>query len=167
MELFFSNSNFNNLFESSSVKDFLVNSLVDSLFDSLMCLKISFRALKILKFSLSGLIPIDLNPSSFSNAFCISISQLICLSWDLLDQSPLQVYNHENKYQFHILKLCNEFVYSLSNAFFIESSIAFSVTFIMSCSLKPKMVPKFSLCFCFSNLFTPSLHCFTFLKLFH
>ena len=60
MELFLSNSNFNNLFESSSIKDFLVNSSVDSLFDSLMCLNISFWALKILKFSLSGLILINL-----------------------------------------------------------------------------------------------------------
>ena len=42
MELYSSNSNFNNLFESSSIEDFLVNSLVDSLFDSLMCLNISF-----------------------------------------------------------------------------------------------------------------------------
>ena len=35
IELFFLNSNFNNLFESSSIKDFLVNSLVDSLFYNL------------------------------------------------------------------------------------------------------------------------------------
>ena len=42
IELFFSNSNFHNLFESSSIKDFLVNSLADSSFDSLMCLNISF-----------------------------------------------------------------------------------------------------------------------------
>ena len=30
MELFDSNSNFNNLFESSSIKDFLVDFLIDS-----------------------------------------------------------------------------------------------------------------------------------------
>ena len=84
---------------------------------------------------------------------------------DYNHQSPLQVYNHENKYQFHILKLCNEFVYP-SNEFFIESSVVFSVTFIMSYSLKPKPVLKFSLSFSFSNLFTPSLHCFNPLQLF-
>ena len=47
MELSDLNSNFNNLFESSSTKDFFVNSSVDFLFDSLMCLNISFMALKV------------------------------------------------------------------------------------------------------------------------
>ena len=76
MELTDLSSNLNNLFDSSSTKDIFV----DSLFDSSMCLDISFMALKALKFSLSGLILINLQPSSFSNAFCLSISQLISLS---------------------------------------------------------------------------------------
>ena len=49
MELFDLNSNLNNLFESSSVKDFLVDSLVNCLVDLVM-LPIST---KILKFSLA------------------------------------------------------------------------------------------------------------------
>ena len=55
MELFDLNFSFNNLSEFSSITDFLV----DSLADSLMCLCISFMALKILTFSLSGLILIN------------------------------------------------------------------------------------------------------------
>ena len=66
IELSFLNYNLNNLFERSSIKDFLV--------DSLMCLCISFMALKILKFSSSGLILINSQLSSFSNAFCLFIS---------------------------------------------------------------------------------------------
>ena len=80
MELSDLNSSLNNLFESSSTKDFFVDSSVDFLFDSLMCLTISFMALKTLKFSLSGLILINLQLSYFSNAFCLSILQPISLS---------------------------------------------------------------------------------------
>ena len=65
MELFDLNSNLNNLFESSSIKDFSANFLVDFL----MCLCISFILLKILKSSSSGLILINVQPSYFSNAF--------------------------------------------------------------------------------------------------
>ena len=49
------NSNLNNLLERSSIKDFLVNFLVDFL----MCLCISFMALKILKPSSSGSVLIN------------------------------------------------------------------------------------------------------------
>ena len=42
MELLDLNSNLDNLFESSSIKDFSVEFLVDFLIDSLMCLNISF-----------------------------------------------------------------------------------------------------------------------------
>ena len=80
MELSDLNSSLNNLFESSSTKGFFVDSSVDFLFDSLMWLNISFMALKTLKFSLSELILINSQPSSFSNAFCLSISQPISLS---------------------------------------------------------------------------------------
>ena len=58
-----------NLFESSSIKDVLVDFLVD-LTIKLCILPIST---KILKFSLAGVILINLQLSSFSNAFCLSI----------------------------------------------------------------------------------------------
>ena len=156
MELSDLNSNLSNVFESSSTKDFFVDSSVDFLFDSWMYLNILFMSLKTLNFSLSGLILINLQPSFFSNIFCLSISQPNLYPHDYTHQSPLQVYNHENKYQFHILKLCNEFVYSLHQMHcLLNLALFFFVTFIMSCSLKPNIVLKFSLCFSFSNLFTP------------
>ena len=71
MELFDLNFNVNNLFESSLLKDFLV--------DFLMCLCISFIALKILKSFSSALILINSQLSSFSNAFCLYISWSIFL----------------------------------------------------------------------------------------
>ena len=46
MELFDLNSNLNKLFESSSIKVSLVDFLVNFLVDFLMCLCISFIALK-------------------------------------------------------------------------------------------------------------------------
>ena len=69
MGLFDLISNCDNFFESSSIKDFLVDFLVD--------LTIKLRILPIstetLKFSLAGLILINLQLSSLSNAFCLSI----------------------------------------------------------------------------------------------
>ena len=50
------NSNLNNLFERSSINDFLVYSSVNFLVDFLMCLSISFVALKILTYFSSELI---------------------------------------------------------------------------------------------------------------
>ena len=73
MELFDLNSNFNNLFESSSIKDSLVNFLV-GLTIKLCILPISA---KMLKFSLAGLILINSQFSSFSNTFCL------CISWPI------------------------------------------------------------------------------------
>ena len=107
------NSSLNNLFESSSTKNFFVDSSVDYLCDSLMCLNISFMGLTTLKSSLSTLILINLQPSSFSKAFCLFISQPMSLSHDYSHQSALQVSNPENKNQFHMIKLCNKFAYSL------------------------------------------------------
>ena len=74
MELFDLNSNLNNLFERSSIKDFFVDFSVNFLVDILMCLCISFIALKILKSFSSEFILINLRSSSLSNAFCLSIS---------------------------------------------------------------------------------------------
>ena len=48
MELSDLNSILNSLFESSSTKDFFIDSSVDFLFDSLMFLNILFMALKTL-----------------------------------------------------------------------------------------------------------------------
>ena len=80
MELFDLNFNLNNLFESSSIKDFLVDCSVNFLVDFLMCLCISLMALKILKSSLSGLVLMNPQTSSFSIAFCLFISWSIFLS---------------------------------------------------------------------------------------
>ena len=78
--LFFLDPNLHNLFESLSLKYFLVDFSVDFLIDSLMCLNISFLALKILKSFSSGLFLMNSQLSSFSNAFCLFISWLIFLS---------------------------------------------------------------------------------------
>ena len=72
MELFDVNSSFNNLFERSSMKDYLVYSL--------MCLCISFMTLKILNFSSSGLAVTNSQPNYFSNALYFFISWSIFLS---------------------------------------------------------------------------------------
>ena len=72
MELFDVNSSFNNLFERSSMKDYLVYSL--------MCLCISFMTLKILNFSSSGLAVVNSQPNYFSNALYFFISWSIFLS---------------------------------------------------------------------------------------
>ena len=61
MELPDLNSDLNNSIESSSIKDILVEFLIDSL----MCLNILFLALEILKSSSSGSILITLQLSSF------------------------------------------------------------------------------------------------------
>ena len=74
MELFDLNSNLNNLFESSSIKDFLVDSLVTFLVDLIIKLCILPISTKILKFCLVGLILINSQPSLFSIAFCLCIS---------------------------------------------------------------------------------------------
>ena len=76
MQLFDLNSSLNNFSEILSIKDFLV----DSLADSLMSLCVSFMALKILKSYLSRLILINSQPNFFSNAFCLCISSLVSLS---------------------------------------------------------------------------------------
>ena len=70
----------NNLFESSSMKDFLVDSLVSFLVNFLICPCISFMTLKILKSFSSGLILINSQLSCFSNVFCLFISWSIFLS---------------------------------------------------------------------------------------
>ena len=67
-----SNSNSKNFFEILSVNDFLD--------DFLMCLCISFIALKILNFFSSGLILINSQPNYFSIAFSLCISFSIFLS---------------------------------------------------------------------------------------
>ena len=80
MELFDLNSNLNNLFESSSMKDLLVDFSVYFLVDSLMSLCISFIALKILKSFSSELFLMNSQLSYFSNAFCLYVSWSIFLS---------------------------------------------------------------------------------------
>ena len=67
MELFDLNSILNNLLESSSIKAFLV----DFLIDSLMCSYNLLLALPILTFFSSGLILIKSQPNFFSNPFCL------------------------------------------------------------------------------------------------
>ena len=65
IELFDLNSNLNNLFESSSMKASLVDSSVSFLVDLIMKFCILPISTKILKFSLSGLILINSQPSFF------------------------------------------------------------------------------------------------------
>ena len=70
IELFDLSSSLNNLFENSSIKDFLVDFLVDL---TMQCCILPIST-KPLKFSLAGLILINLQPSSFYIGFCLSIS---------------------------------------------------------------------------------------------
>ena len=72
IEWFNSNSNSKSFFEILSVNDFLD--------DFLMCLCISFIALKLLKIFSSGLILINSQPNYFSIAFGLCISFSIFLS---------------------------------------------------------------------------------------
>ena len=74
MELFDLNSNLNNLFENSSIKNFLVDSSVNFFVDLVMNFFILPISTKIIKFSLAELILINSQPSLFSIAFCLSIS---------------------------------------------------------------------------------------------
>ena len=74
MELFDLNSSLNNLFESSSLKDFLVDSSVNFLVDLTIKLCILPISTKILKSFSSGLILINSQPSSYSIALCLFIS---------------------------------------------------------------------------------------------
>ena len=59
MELFNLNSNLNNLSESSSIKDFLVDSSVKLLFASTIRFCIKPNSTKVSSFSLAGLILIN------------------------------------------------------------------------------------------------------------
>ena len=105
-EWFDLNSNSSNLFERSSISDFSV--------DFLMCLCILFISLKMLKFFSSGLILINKQSSSFSSAFCLSVSLLrflLACPNSLIHQ--LQVYVYESKDQPFSLKYCIEFAYLL------------------------------------------------------
>ena len=72
----FKNTNFNSLFEGLSIRDFFVHSLDNFL----MCLCISFKALKILKFSLSELILINSQLSSFFIAFLFKVLKILKFS---------------------------------------------------------------------------------------
>ena len=69
MELFDLKSNPNSLFEMSSIKD-----TVNFLFDLVMYFCIYPISTTVLKFYLAGLILLNSQPSSFSIAFCLSIS---------------------------------------------------------------------------------------------
>ena len=73
MQLFDLNSNFNNLFEISSIKASLVDFSVNFLVDLAMQFCVLPISTKILKFSLTGLILINSQPSFFNIAFCLSI----------------------------------------------------------------------------------------------
>ena len=115
IELFDLNSNLNNLFESSSNKDSFVDSSANFLFSSTIKICILPISTKILKFSLAGLILINTQPNSFSNAFCLSISQPISLS--------LCPYILENIHQFYNLKHCVEISFLQLKIVFIFVSI--------------------------------------------
>ena len=68
IEWFDLNFGSSNLFQRSSISDFLV--------DFLMCLCVLLIYLKMLEFFPSGLVLIYTQSSSFSSAFCLSISLL-------------------------------------------------------------------------------------------
>ena len=131
IELFDLNLSSNILFEIFSTQDFLV--------DFLMCLCISFMALKVLKFSSSGLILINTLPSSFSIAFCLCISYFYY--YNLIHQLLLLIYTHENKDHFCSIGRCIELAYFFpSNASVIDSNTVCSLQLITSCSLNRKFL---------------------------
>ena len=87
--------------------------LVDFLIDSLMCLCISFTALKILTFSTSRLILINSQKAFLLLSLVFLILGQYFYPYDPLHQLLLQVYSHENKDQFYSLKHFIEFAYLL------------------------------------------------------
>ena len=106
MELFDLNSNLNNLFESSSTKDFSVDSSVNVLVDLVMQFCILPNSIRILKFSLAGYI----NNNKFTTTFifyCFFFflfrSQYPCYYF-LVHQRLLLIYTWENMHQFYSLK---------------------------------------------------------------
>ena len=100
-----SNSNCDNLVETLFFKGFLV--------DYLICQNFSWAALKTWKSFLSGLILINLQPSSCFIAFCLFISLSIFSLLCPLSSTLLQAYSHENTSQSYNLKHCLEFAYFL------------------------------------------------------
>ena len=100
IEWFDLNSDSSSLFERPSIRDFL--------FDFLMCLRILFFSLKMLNFFSSGLILINTQSSSFSSAFCLSISLLRFLS-----ACPNSSASIASKDQSYNIKHCIEFAYLL------------------------------------------------------
>ena len=111
MELFDLNSNLNSLFESSSVKDFLVDFSVNFLVDFLKCLCVSFIALKILKSSSSKSTLINYNQVLFLMLFVFVFHGPYFYLYDLFHQLLVQVYSHEDKDQFYTLRHSIEFAY--------------------------------------------------------
>ena len=105
MILFDLNSNPNNLVEILFIRVFLVDCFIRVfLVDCLTCLNISLIALKISKSSLSGLILINLQPSSCSIAFFILFcSQYFCRCGHF-HQFLLRAYSHKNVSQSYNLK---------------------------------------------------------------
>ena len=102
MELFDLNSSLNNLSESSS---FLVEFFIDIAIKPCI-LPIST---KMLNFSLARLILMSLQPSSFSNPFCLCIPGHIPLYlciYGLDHQLILLIYGRENMHQCSSLKHC-------------------------------------------------------------
>ena len=93
----------------------------------------------MLKSFSSGLILINTQLSSFSNAFCFSISLLIFLLVCLIHQLQLQAYIYENKDQSCSLMHYLEFVYFLLQTYLLLNFfIVCSLVLITSCNLNPK-----------------------------
>ena len=94
------NSNPNNLVEVLFLLSlFLLKFYWLFLVDCLMCMTISFIALKISKSSLPGSIPINLQKSSRSIAFCLFVFWLYYCHCDHFHQFLLWAYSHENTSQ--------------------------------------------------------------------
>ena len=103
MSLFDLNFRFNNLFEVLSITFLFVDLAI-----KFCILPIST---KISKFTLAGLILINLQLSAFSIAFCLSISHSISRVLCPNSSTSIASLYFENMHQFYSLKHCVEILY--------------------------------------------------------
>ena len=115
IEWFGSNSSSNSLFEILSIKEFLV--------DFLMCVCITFMALKILKLSLSGLFLINTQESFFLLVLVFLFHSQYFYHYDLIHQRLLLIYTHWKQRSILQPKTLHwACIFSPSNTSFVDSN---------------------------------------------
>ena len=135
----FKTSSFMSLFEIFSIKDFLVDSSVTFLSDSLMWLFISPNS-TFSSYSLSsGLILMNLQPTSSFIFFLFHFLFLHLSHYVLFHQLLLLIYARENANQFYNSKHCFSSIFSFGNNFVIFDITDCSLHSIISCCLRSNL----------------------------